>query len=401
MMNHDASHSPALCFLLGLPRSGTTLLAHLLQRHPDILAPPEPWLMLALEAFGKVDHRHPAGASLVHTATSEFLGRIDRTIVTRAFADAAYGRYLAAAGKRTLIDKTPRYWTVLDFLDSLYPEAPRLVLMRNPYAIAASLKSTWGVPLLAASSPSAIASCLADIALGQPTPAIASSLADLVLGLPALAAYRSRPQTQVVHYEVLVAHSDEEIRRVLAGLGYTPTEMGSAPMGQTDYLRSSAFGDRKILERKAVDERSVQAWQTDLSIEEMQVVTNLVGAKLLIELGYEQDLQFAKQAGVVDKGPEATEGYRHLFRTCWDFLDGKTGRPFDIPADGAELDSIGRQAEENSSLAFGPSVFQQAQRLAATKKEENLRMANSIAAQLNEELTATKADRDALAGGHS
>ncbi|WP_283818307.1 sulfotransferase family protein [Bradyrhizobium guangxiense] len=385
MMNRDVSHAPAVCFLLGLPRSGTTLLAHLLQRHPDILAPPEPWLMLALEAFGKVDHRHPAGASLVQSATSQFLGRIDRMIVTRAFSDAAYCQYLAAAGKRTLIDKTPRYWTVLDFLDSLYPEAPRLVLMRNPYAIAASLKTTWGVPLLAASSPPAIASCLADIALGQPTPAIASSLADLVLGLPALAAYRSRPQTQVVHYETLVAHPDDEIRRVLAGLGYTPTETGSARGGQTDYLRSSTFGDRKILERKAVDDRSVEAWQTDLSIEEMQVVTDLVGAKLLTELGYERDFQYAKQAGVVDRGPEATQGYRHLFRTCWDFLDGKTGGSFELPA---ELNNSGGQAEEHAAVAFAASVFQQAQRLAATKKEENLRVANSIAAQLNEELTA-------------
>ncbi|MGV7215364.1 nodulation protein NoeE [Bradyrhizobium sp. UFLA05-112] len=391
MMNQDVNHSPAVCFLLGLPRSGTTLLAHLLQRHPDILAPPEPWLMLALEAFGKVDHRHPAGASLVQTATSEFLGRIDRTIVTRTFADAAYGRYLAAAGKRTLIDKTPRYWTVLDFLDSLYPEAPRLVLMRNPYAIAASLKTTWGVPLLSASYPPAIASCVADIVLGQPTPAIASSLADLVLGLPALAAYRSRPQTQVVQYEVLVAHPDEEIRRVLAGLGYSPTDVASAPMEQMDYLRSSTFGDRKILEKKAIDDRSVQAWQADLSIEEMQVVTDLVGTELLIELGYEEDLRFAERAGVVDKGPEVTQGYRQLFRACWDFLEGKTEGSFDIPADGAVCGN-GSQAEENSTLAFGPSIFQQAQRLAASKKEETLQVANSIAAQLNEALTASKAD---------
>ncbi|MGY8681735.1 sulfotransferase [Bradyrhizobium sp. UFLA05-153] len=390
-MSQDVNHSPAVCFLLGLPRSGTTLLAHLLQRHPDILAPPEPWLMLALEAFGRVDHRHPAGASLVQTATSQFLGRIDRTIVTRAFADAAYGRYLAAAGKRTLIDKTPRYWTVLGFLDSLYPEAPRVVLMRNPYAIAASLKTTWGVPLLSASYPPAIASCVADIVLGQPTPAIASSLADLVLGLPALAAYRSRPQTQVVHYEVLVAHPDDEIRRVLAGLGYAPTEMASPPMEQMDYLRSSTFGDRKILEKKTIDGQSVKAWQTDLSIEEMQVVTDLVGTELLIELGYEQDLRFAEQAGVVDKGPEVTQGYRQLFRTCWDFLEGKTEGSFDIPADGAVFGN-GSQAEENSTLAFGPSMFQQAQRLAASKKEETLQVANSIAAQLNEALTASKAD---------
>ncbi|WFU80621.1 sulfotransferase [Bradyrhizobium sp. CIAT3101] len=401
MMNQDANHLPAVCFLLGLPRSGTTLLAHLLQSHPDILAPPEPWLMLALEAFGRVDHRHPAGTSMVQAATSEFLGRIDRTGVTRAFADAAYGQYLAAAGKRTLIDKTPRYWTVLDFLDLLYPEAPRIVLMRNPYAIAASLKSTWAVPLLAASSPPAIASCVADIVLGRPTPAIASSLADLVLGLPALAAYRSELHTQVVQYEVLVTRPDEEIRRVIAGLGHAPMDMSSAPLAQTEYLRSSTFGDRKILEKKTVDDRSVQAWQTELCIEEMQVVTDLVGAQLLIELGYEQDLRFAEQAGVVDKGPEVTEGYRQLFRSCWNFLEGKTGGSFDIAASEAELNSIGQQAQENSLLAFGPSILLQAQRLAASKSEENLRIGNSIAAELTEALMAAKAAQDALGQGPS
>ncbi|WP_305887432.1 MULTISPECIES: sulfotransferase [unclassified Bradyrhizobium] len=399
-MSHDVSHLPALCFLLGIPRSGTTLLAHLLQRHPDIVAPPEPWLMLALEAFGSVDHRHPAGASLVQAATSQFLSRIDRTVVTRALADAAYGQYLAAAGKRTLIDKTPRYWAVLDFLESLYPEAPRIVLMRSPYAIAASLKSTWAVPLLAASSPSAIASCVADIVLGQPTPAIASSLADLVLGLPALAACRGQRETQTVHYEVLVAHPDEEIRRVLAGLGYAATDMTSATAEQTDYLQSSTFGDRKILEKKTVDDRSVKAWQTELSIEEMQVVTDLVGTELLIELGYEQDLRFAEQAGVLDKGRETTEGYRQLFRTCWDFLGGNIGGSIDIPGDGAEPSSSAQQVEENL-LAFSPSILREAHRLAVSKKQESLQVVTSIATQLHQELTALKADQGARSGDPS
>ncbi|WP_161851757.1 adenylyl-sulfate kinase [Bradyrhizobium sp. CCBAU 051011] len=112
-MDRDPNGLSAVCFLLGLPRSGTTVLAHVLQQHPDIPAPPEPWLMLALEAFGRAEHRHPAGASLILAATSEFLDRIDRTIVSRAFADAAYGQYLAAVGKRMFIDKTPRYWMVL------------------------------------------------------------------------------------------------------------------------------------------------------------------------------------------------------------------------------------------------------------------------------------------------
>ncbi|WP_063800357.1 sulfotransferase family protein [Bradyrhizobium lablabi] len=316
-MSRDANDLPAVCFLLGLPRSGTTLLSHLLQQHPDIMAPPEPWLMLALEAFGRVDHRHPAGASLIQDATSEFLGRIDHTIVSRAFADTAYGQYLAAASKRTFIDKTPRYWMVLDFLDSLYPEAPHILLFRNPYAVAASLKSTWGIPLVPESWPPASLSDLSDLVLSLP-PDIASSLADLVLGLPALAAHRGRRQTQVVRYEHLVARPDEEIRRVIAGLGYDPTGIASATMEQPEYLRSSRFGDRKILERKAVDDRSVHTWQTELSIQEMQAITDAIGAELLIELGYEQELQHVQQAGIVDRGRAVTEQYRQVFRTWWD-----------------------------------------------------------------------------------
>ncbi|WOH64119.1 sulfotransferase [Bradyrhizobium sp. BWA-3-5] len=346
-MSQDIKQLPTVCFLLGLPRSGTTLLAHLLQQHPDIAAPPEPWLMLALEAFGRVDHRHPAGAPLIHLATSEFLGRIDRNIASRAFADAAYGQYLAAAGKRTFVDKTPRNWLVLEFLDSLYPEAPRILLMRNPYAIAASLKSTWGISLLSAGRPSDIAACLAGLVLDQPVPGIASSLADIVLGLPTLAAHRGRRQTQVVQYEVLVARPDEEIRRVIAGLGYGSTAIASATVEQADYLRSSTFGDRKILEKKTIDERSVQAWQSELSIEEMQVVTDLVGADLLKELGYEQDLRYAQQAGVVDKGREVTEGYRQLFSTCKDLLGGRGGALFGISAQPSELNSIVRQLESS------------------------------------------------------
>ncbi|TWB93167.1 sulfotransferase family protein [Bradyrhizobium macuxiense] len=389
-MSRDLSYSPTVGFLLGLPRSGTTLLAHLLQRHPDIMSPPEPWLMLALEAFGTVDHRHPAGSSLVEAATSEFMDRIDRAVVSRALADAAYGQYLTAASKRTFIDKTPRYWMVLDFLDSIYPEAPRILIMRNPYAIAASLKSTWDIPLLSASCPSAIASCLTDLARGLPTPAVVSCLADLVLGLPTLAALRGRRQTQVVQYELLVTRPDEEIRRVIAGLGHDPADAASAKVEQADIFRSSTFGDRKILEKKAIDDRSVQAWRTALSTEEMQVVTDLIGTELLIELGYEQDLRYAEQVGTVDRGPAVTEAYRQLFRTCWDLRGGTGGASFGVSTHAREPNGIGQQAGESSSVS-------EAQRL-AEKTEEHLRLMNSMAEQLEQALRVAKGGHDSWLG---
>ena len=390
LMSGDVSHFPAVCFLLGVPRSGTTLLAHLLQQHPDITAPPEPWLMLALEAFGRVDHRHAAGASLIQAATHEFLGRIDHISVSRAFADAAYSQYLAAAGKRTLIDKTPRYWMVLDYLHSLYPEAPHILLLRNPYAIAASLKSTWGIPFVSERCPPTSVSCLADLVIGTPTAAVALALADLVLGLPALAAQRGRPHTQTVHYEHLVERPDEEIRRVITALGYDPSGFIVPAVEQTEYLRLSSFGDRRLLKKKAVDNRSVETWRTELTIEEMQTVTDLVGAELLVELGYEQSLQHAKDAGIVDRGKAVTERYRQVFRTWWDLRRGEADG---TPAGASECNSIFRQAEENTPIGSNSSKYGEAQRLPQLKIAENLQLATSMVAQLKQALMASEDDR--------
>lgn len=374
-----------VCFLLGLPRSGTTLLANLLQQHPEIAAPPEPWLMLALQAFGTVDHRHPAGGRLIRAATSEFLGRIDRTLVCRALADAAYGQYLALAGKRLLLDKTPRNWLVLDFLESVYPRSPQILLMRNPYAIAASLKTTWGIPLESATCPPAIASCLADLALGQPAGAVASSLADLVLGLPVLAAHRGRSQTLVVHYEGLVTRTEAEISHLTSWLGCEPVGEPSVT-AKVDELPFSLFGDRKILERRTTDGRSVQAWRDELSVEEMQAVTDLVGTELLTHLGYGEDLWYAQRVGVVDKGPQVTAEYRAIFRGCLDFLNGSTA-PEGLSAESGEQGDAIQRWSDNVLPGADVSIANEAKRLVESKREQRAQLVSLIAARLHETLS--------------
>lgn len=334
--------TPRLCFLLGLPRSGTTLLAHLLQQHPDLLAPPEPWLMLALEAFGKVDRNHPADAGLVGMATNEFLRRIKQTEVFRAFSDAAYGQYLSDAGKKCFIDKTPRYWMALDFIDALYPEAPQILLFRNPYAVAASEKRTWNIPIL----------------LEECGPFHAPYLADRILGLRKLASCRSHPQVQVVFYEDLVTRSDAVVRQLIAGLGFDPKLLPAVTVNQTDYLLEGSFGDRKILERSGIDDSSVNAWQRELTLAEKQAVTDMVGADLFVELGYERELEDAQKAGVVIKEPAVGEWYREILENWWRLLEG------------AQVQDLALQSEQNEEPERASSI-EHAQRLvdvgAATK----------------------------------
>ncbi|KRP98895.1 NoeE-like protein [Bradyrhizobium yuanmingense] len=180
---------------------------------------------------------------------------------------------------------------------------------------------------------------------------IISSLADLVLGLPRLVAHRTRPQTQSVQYELLVAHPDEEIRRLLTALGCDPAAFTSTEMRQADYLRTSRFGDRKILERSAIDKSSVDAWQSQLSVEEMQTVTDLVGAEVFRELGYEQELLHAQQAGVLDTRAEVTELYRRTFRTWWDLRMTKS-RALSTSSHAGEPAHTSWKVSENRDVAI-------------------------------------------------
>ena len=68
-----------IVYVLGVPRSGTTLLTHLLAQHPAILCPPEPWLMLALESFGSVHATHPSDPRLIRLATDHLFGQSRET----------------------------------------------------------------------------------------------------------------------------------------------------------------------------------------------------------------------------------------------------------------------------------------------------------------------------------
>jgi hypothetical protein len=297
---------PSLCFLLGLPRSGTTLLAHLLQLHPDVLAPPEPWLMLALEAFGKVDRDHPADASLLGMATDDFLKAIGRREFYRIVADTAYGQYLSTSRKRCFIDKTPRYWMSLDFIDQLYPDVPQILLLRNPYAVAASLKSTWGVSLLWDHCP----------------PGHAAHFADRTLGNPALAARLTRPRTYVIRYEDLVASPLAQVQELISSLGYDPDKLTEIASDDFDYRRHSRFGDSNILGRPNPDVGSVDLWKSILSTKEMQAITDMISPKMIKKLGYYKELEYAKSLGVVEN-EEAIHWYKEVLEAWLQARQGK------------------------------------------------------------------------------
>src|SRR5215510_4675556 len=136
-----------LIFLIGAPRSGTTLLARMLSAHTQIYGRAEPHLITPLAHlgyFGKVD-KAPYDQNIAEQAIREIVAEIPQheagyLEALRAYADSMYGQMmdLAPPGKRLFLDKTPAYALVLPFLTKLYPQAKYVVLTRHPLAVLSS-----------------------------------------------------------------------------------------------------------------------------------------------------------------------------------------------------------------------------------------------------------------------
>jgi hypothetical protein len=219
-----------LIFLIGAPRSGTTLLARMLGAHSAIYQRAEPHLVTPiahLGYFGKVQ-KAPYDPNNVDQAIHEFVadlphGEADYLDALRAYTDMMYGRMLATApGKRFFLDKTPAYALVLPFLAKLYPGAKYVVLTRHPLAVQSSYVESffdgdWAVAV-------------------NHNPILARYV-------PALASFvRDRPVPLLhVRYEELVRDPEAEFRRICEHLGIpfepeaiTYGEKGDAPKGLGD-----------------------------------------------------------------------------------------------------------------------------------------------------------------------
>ncbi|HTU56863.1 MAG TPA: sulfotransferase, partial [Polyangiales bacterium] len=139
-----------LIFVISPPRSGSTLLQHMLGSHSQILTYPEPHLITPLAFLGFYDIVDKAPYDHINAAEAIKLfvqglpgGEADYLAAVRSYTDTLYGRMLSTSDKRYFLDKTPGYALVLPFLTRLYPDAHYIVLTRHPLAIASSYANSF------------------------------------------------------------------------------------------------------------------------------------------------------------------------------------------------------------------------------------------------------------------
>lgn len=147
-------------FIVGAPRSGTTLLRLMLDAHSQLAIPPETGFLTAVArpawrcAFGRSASRlHACLTGAVtwpdyHLDPEDFrrsLARLEPYTLAggvRAF----YALYAARFGKARWGDKTPGYGPYLGRIERLLPEARFVHIIRDGRDCALSLRPLWFAP---------------------------------------------------------------------------------------------------------------------------------------------------------------------------------------------------------------------------------------------------------------
>ena len=297
-----------LAFLIGPPRSGTTLLSVLLGRSPQAYCPPELWLALPATRLGRTRaavHHDDSDAALAYRAISAALGEsVLHDLEARALV-AAYNRVAARKPEvELLVDKTPRYYKIVPELASLFSNARFVLLVRDPRDIAASWKTSWKADLQMLATPEGVRDDSYDVFCA---PA-------LMLGARELLGDRAH----WLRYEDLVAEPETELRAVceFLELEYSDALLDYHADPELVALhKASALGDQEIWRRDAIDGASIGRWREVLSVPELERVTACVGPAVFEALGYEPSASIADD-------PEARDFLSRSLRASLAGADG-------------------------------------------------------------------------------
>lgn len=255
-------------FIVGSPRSGTTLLRNTLNRHPALA------ICRETEFFHYIYRRRGAFGSLAIEGNRQrvvqrylFLERLRRTRLDMAALErclmeegTSYRElfasllrfYMRAHGKQRWGEKTPDHACFTETLFEWYPDATVIHILRDPRDVVASLMDVPSFPNSALGN--------ANLWLNHNRSAMRS---------------RHRPGYVLLRYENLATDPERELRRICGILGeqYSPTML--RPM-------QDPTADRPWFERaeQPVTEARIGAWRQCLTAADAALVDWWIGPQL-------------------------------------------------------------------------------------------------------------------------
>lgn len=274
-------HPERPIFILGCPRSGTTLLRVMLNAHPRIAIPPETRFLipayLRRRRFGTLcdaANRRRLADFVVTRPDSRF--RRLRVPAEEAKAEitaapptlgsclaAPFDAYARSRGKQRWGDKRPFYYSFVDELDRLFPEAQFVHVVRDGRACTASLKR----PPFGYDSHRAMVTWLNAVHSCRKS------------------GDRLGPERyHEVRYEDLVAEPESQLRDLCTFLGEVFDRSMLAPEEVVDQVVPSGFEQHGQI-KAGVNQASVAKWRQELTSREVATL-EAAGGDWLRALGY-------------------------------------------------------------------------------------------------------------------
>jgi len=273
-------------FIVGSPRSGTTLMRRILDRHPALAICAEthflPLVYLRRKAFGDLgDARNRQRLIAKYLAsrpikksglnTAELAERLSREATSyQAMFTSMLTYYADSQRKQRYGEKTPRHALFLDTLCEWFPNAVILHMLRDPRAAVASLQRVpWA-------SSSVILNARRWLKLNQ-----------------AARRFHEHPGYLEVRYEALVTDPVSELLKICAFVGeeYSPSML-------VPEENSTAGIDSQRRSRDEVTPARLEIWRNELTAAEVAQIEWVLGPELE-SFGYERSVSPASALTVL------------------------------------------------------------------------------------------------------
>lgn len=263
-----------IIFIFSLPRSGSTLLQRLLMSHSQIHSVSEPWLLLPLAYLLNRDDNVEAlyNHRLAQTAIADLVRCLpdgENTFYSElsACVKRTYG-HLGPTDTLFFVDKTPRYFLIIDFIERLFPDAKFIFLFRNPLASLASTLRAFGQDRLGG---------------------LHANHVDLYQGPKLLVDGRRHlaDRAITIRYEDLVADTESTLQSISDYLQLDTGLSGAIADGKG---LLGTMGDKSGLVYRSIEKSRADSWREAYSnlfrIRFAQRYLNWLGDDLLREMGY-------------------------------------------------------------------------------------------------------------------
>ena len=257
-------------FIISQPRSGSTLLQRMLHQHSEIATVGEPWMLLPIfrNDFDIVlNKKTKYNSEFANTAISEFLKNNHKTMKQEALLSCYKNNcrdIIKSQNSSIFLDKTPRYYYIIDEIVKFFPEAKFIILTRNPLDVFNSILNTW---------------------VKSNYSFLKNFLDDLFVAPRMLAEGLKNSNIYHLKYENLISNKNIEIQKLCK---YLEIQFESEMLNVSN-AKLWKFGDPNMNKKKKVSITSQDLWKQGITAQKWRLFNDYMNSE---STQYHQDLGY-------------------------------------------------------------------------------------------------------------